>query len=289
MQLMEVSMKHHIITGGGGTQLHVVETGSSAGRPILFIHGFSQSCFSWNRQLNSDLADDFRLIAMDIRGHGRSEKPRDAYGDSQLWADDIKAVIDDLGLDRPILVGWSYGPLILLDYVRHHGESSIAGVNFVCGITRLGSDEAMAVLTPAFLEHVPGLFSTDVNESVQSLESLVRLCLTPEPADEDIYLMLGWNVTTPPYVRQAMFSRTFDNDDLLPNIGVPVLVTHGTDDRIVKSLAAEQIKAAVPHAQLHLMQNAGHAPFWDSAPTYNARLREFAGGKTAAQSAGEIV
>jgi len=90
-------MKTHTVTGGG-LELHVEETGSSDGKPILFIHGFSQCRLARNQQLHSDLANDFRLIAMDIRGHGLSEKPRDVYGDSQLWADDVQAVITTLGL-----------------------------------------------------------------------------------------------------------------------------------------------------------------------------------------------
>jgi pimeloyl-ACP methyl ester carboxylesterase len=81
-------MKHHTIIGGGGVRLHLVETGDPSGRPILFIHGFSQCSLAWSRQLNSDLADRYRLIAMDMRGHGQSEKPRDAYADSRLWADE---------------------------------------------------------------------------------------------------------------------------------------------------------------------------------------------------------
>jgi pimeloyl-ACP methyl ester carboxylesterase len=84
-------MKSHRIIGGGGTQLHVVETGNPNGRPILFIHGFSQCWRAWSRQLNSDLAEDHRLLAMDMRGHGLSDKPRDAYADSKLWADDVNA------------------------------------------------------------------------------------------------------------------------------------------------------------------------------------------------------
>jgi non-heme chloroperoxidase len=91
-------------------------------------------------QLHSDLADPFRLVAIDLRGHGLSEKPRDAYGDPRLWADDVHAVIEGLNLDRPVLSGWSYGPLVMLDYVRHYGEDAIGGMNFIGGITRLGSD-----------------------------------------------------------------------------------------------------------------------------------------------------
>jgi pimeloyl-ACP methyl ester carboxylesterase len=77
-------MKHHTITGGGGVQLHLVETGDAGGRAILFIHGFSQCWLAWSRQLNSDLADRYRLVAMDMRGHGQSEKPRTGYADSRL-------------------------------------------------------------------------------------------------------------------------------------------------------------------------------------------------------------
>ena len=51
-------MKNHKIKGGGGTRLHVVETGNARGRPILFIHGFSQCWLAWSRQMDSDLADD---------------------------------------------------------------------------------------------------------------------------------------------------------------------------------------------------------------------------------------
>jgi non-heme chloroperoxidase len=118
-------MKHHTITGGGGVRLHVVETGNPGGRPILFIHGFSQCWLVWRRQLNSDLADRHRLVAMDMRGHGLSEKPRDGYADSKLRADDVDAVIQALVLDHPVVSGWSYGPLVILDYVRHYGEEAI--------------------------------------------------------------------------------------------------------------------------------------------------------------------
>jgi len=82
-------MKSHKITGGGGTQLHLVETGNLSGRPIMFIHGYSQCWLTWSRQMNSDLADDYRLIAMDIGGHGLSDKPREGYAQSKLWADDV--------------------------------------------------------------------------------------------------------------------------------------------------------------------------------------------------------
>jgi pimeloyl-ACP methyl ester carboxylesterase len=241
----------------------------------LFIHGTSQCWLTWSRQLNSDLADDYWLVAMDMRGHGLSEKPLEGYDDARLWADDVRAVIQALNLDQPMLVGWSYGPLVILDYIRHCGEDGISGVNFVGGITKLGSDEAMAVLTPEFLSLVPGLFATDAEESARSLESLLRLCFAQELSAEELYSMLGYNVSVPPYVRQALFSRSFDNDDLLPKIRKPVLITRGAEDAVVKEAAVDQQKAGMAHAQIKVMANAGHGPFCDDPATYNQQLRAF--------------
>lgn len=271
-------MKDHKITGGAGTQLHVVETGNSQGRPLLFIHGFSQCWLAWSRQISSTLAESNRIAAMDLRGHGLSDKPRDAYGDSKLWADDVNAVIQSLNLAHPVLCGWSYGSLVMLDYIRHYGDDNIGGLNFVGGISKLGSDQAMSVITPEFLSLAPGFFSNDVEESLRSMESLLRLCLPEAPSAEELYLMLGYNLSVPPYVRQAMFARSFDNDDLLPKIRKPVLITHGALDAIVKPAVVDQHKAGMARAQIHMMANSGHAPFWDDAASFNGRLKSFAEG-----------
>lgn len=263
------------VTGGDGAPLHVVEAGNPRGRPIVFIHGFSQCWLAWERQLRSDLADDYRLVALDLRGHGQSGKPREGYADTRLWADDVDAVIRALALDRPVLCGWSYGPLVILDYLRHYGEERIGGVGFVGGITKLGSDEALAVLTPAFLGLVPGLLAIDAEESARSLEGLLRLCFVREPAPDELYLMLGYNVAVPPAVRQALFSRSLDNDDLLPRLRKPVLIIHGAEDAVVASAVVDQHLAGMAHAQVRIMANAGHAPFWDDTATFNRHLRDF--------------
>jgi len=268
-------MKHHTITGGGGTRLHVVEAGDPGAPSILFLHGVSQSWLTWDRQMRSDLAGRYRLIAMDLRGHGSSERPRDGYDDSRLWADDVDAAIRELDLDRPILSGWSYGPLVILDYIRHYGEERIGGIHFVGAVTKLGSEAAAAALTPEFLAVLPGLFSTETSESVRGLETLLRLCFTRQPEVSDRYTMLGVSVSVPPFVRQAMLTRAVDNDDLLPTISKPLLITHGALDAIVKPEVVAQHRARLPHAQIDIMPGAGHAPFWDDAEGFNKRLGAF--------------
>ena len=79
----------------------------------------------WRHQVDSALAEEFRVVALDLRGHGMSDRPLDAdqYQDARLWAADIAAVIDQLNLERPTLVGWSYGGFVICDYLRAYGEA----------------------------------------------------------------------------------------------------------------------------------------------------------------------
>jgi non-heme chloroperoxidase len=72
---------------------------------------------------------------------------------------------------------------------------------------------------------------------------------------DDLYLMLGYNVSVPLHVREALFSRVIDNDDLLPKIRRPVLITHGDDDAVVKPSVVDRHKARMPHAQIHMMHD----------------------------------
>ena len=180
-----------------------------------------------------------------------------------------------MDLDRPILSGWSYGPLVILDYIRHYGEERIGGIHLVGAVTKLGSEAAAAVLTPEFLALLPGLFSSDVGESVRGLESLLHLCFTRDPEASDLYTMLGFSVSVPPFVRQALLTRVIDNDDLLPTIAKPVLITHGALDAIVRPEVVAQHRAGLAHAQIHIMPDVGHAPFWDDAASFNRRLGAF--------------
>src|SRR6202166_3532760 len=116
-----------------GLTISAQEWGNPAGPEILFIHGFSQSHLSWMRQVEGDLAKEFRIVTYDLRGHGNSDKPLDParYRDSKAWGDEVQAVIDTAGLKRPVLVGWSYAGRVISDYVATHGGSGISGIDFV--------------------------------------------------------------------------------------------------------------------------------------------------------------
>ena len=142
----------HIVVGAGGVNLNVLEYGNASGPAIVFIHGWSQSYMCWLNQLDSNLAKDYRLIALDLRGHGLSDAPlaREAYTSSESWAGDINAILNHFKLQKVTLVGWSYGGLVISDFVRIYGTERVAGINFVGAAVKLNEAAIGPFIGPGF-------------------------------------------------------------------------------------------------------------------------------------------
>ena len=269
------TVRNHRVRGGAGVEIHVTETGNEEARPVLFIHGVSQCGLSWRRQLHSDLRQNLRLVTMDLRGHGQSAKPDEGYEKSVLWAEDVHAVITALRLDRPILCGWSYGGIVVGDYLRTYGEQALGGVALVAASSRLG-EAAIPFLGRGFLATLPGLFSTDVSECTATLEDFLRLNTAGEPEPEDFYLAVGYNAMVPPGVRQAMMTRDINHDDLLARLALPTLIVHGLEDQIVLPVMSHHHVGLVPHAKVSFYPGVGHCPFSESTQRFNEEMLAFA-------------
>jgi len=272
---MKDKVRSRRIPGGNGTGIQVDETGDPSGRPVLFIHGISQCRLAWRRQLTSGLGRDLRLVAMDLRGHGRSDRPNDDYADSAAWADDVRGVITELDLDEPILCGWSYGGVVVSDYVKHHGEEALGGICFVGAVSRLG-ESVMPFLGQEFLATLPGLFSDDVPTSVAALEAFIRITTSAESAPEDSYLALGYNSVVSPAVRLAMLSRTVNHDEVLRQLTKPVFIMHGLDDKVVLPAMSDHHANLIPDAKASYYEGIGHSPFLEDTERFNAELLAFA-------------
>ena len=269
-------MKTHSVIGGAGVNLHVEETGNRDGKSVLFIHGFSQCHLAWRKQVCSDLARDFHLVTMDIRGHCLSDKPPAAYHDAALWAEDVHAVITALDLRQPVLVGWSYGGVIMSDYLCAFGDENIAGTQWVGAVSRLGQPLVEGgFLGDDFLALVPGFFSEQVAECVSTLQRFLRLCVHEQPSPEDFYRSLGYNTIVPPYVREGLFARNINNDAVIQATRKPVSLVYGEADRIVSPRMCAHMKTLVPQAAIATYPNVGHMPFWEAPERFNSDLRGF--------------
>ncbi|HXQ51678.1 MAG TPA: alpha/beta hydrolase [Stellaceae bacterium] len=267
-------MRPIAVTAPDGLAIAAGEWGNPAGAEILFIHGFSQSLLSWTRQLDDpELARKFRMVAYDLRGHGASDKPLrgDAYLDARLWGDEVASVIAAAGLKRPVLVGWSYGGRVISDYVRVHGIGGIAGINFVAAVTK-SADELRG---PA-LKAIAGLVSDDLAANIRATRSFLRAIFATAPEAGDFETMLAFNMVVPAKVRAMIGGRAPEPGDMLARLTLPVLVTHGTEDRLILPAMGRFTAASVPGATLSLYDGIGHAPFFEDAPRFNRELAAFA-------------
>jgi pimeloyl-ACP methyl ester carboxylesterase len=269
-------MQTHTVTGGGGLQLHVREWGRADGPPILLVHAWSQNHLCWEKQYESELADEFRVVAYDLRGHGMSEAPLESehYTDSALWADDVAAIVERLQLDRPVLVGWSYGSFVICDYVRERGADGIGGIVFAAGAVKLGEAAFGTVIGPGFLDHFAELTSDDLPTNIRGLRAFLKgLFATPLPAEE-LETALCWNMAVPARVRANLAARELDCDDVLRALDVPLVVAHGRKDTVVLPAMAEHVLATCPSAEASWYDGVGHAPHLEDPDRFNRELRD---------------
>jgi non-heme chloroperoxidase len=266
----------HTVQGGGGLRLHVREWGRADGPPILFIHGLSQNHLCWAKQYQSALAGEFRLVACDLRGHGMSEAPLEPehYSDGRLWADDVAAIIEQLGLDRPVLVGWSYGGFVICDYVRVHGQDHIAAIDFVAGGVKLGEAAFGTLIGPSFLDHFADLTADDVPANIRGTRGLVKAFPAKPLPPDDVETLLCSGMAVPARIRANLGAREIDGDDVLRALNVPLLVTQGRADTVVLPAMAEHVLAACPTATASWYDGVGHTPHLEQPERFNRELAE---------------
>lgn len=271
-------MRTHTVSRPDGPAIHVAESGPTDAPAVLFLHGYSLSHLSWRDQLRSSLAEEYRLVAMDLRGHGDSEAPESGYRNSETWADDVRAVADALSLDSFALVGWSYGSLVALDYLAVHGADRVRGANFVGIVLGIGTRQTNEWLGPAYVDLFPDIVSTDTETATAALDRFVRICFHDRPSPEERYLLLGTAAAVPPFVRDAMRDRELSHVDALAELSIPVLLTHGEHDAVVDADAARAAAERLPDAELSIYPDAGHSPFREATDRYNRELRKFLDG-----------
>ena len=274
-----------VVDGSGGVPLMVAEAGQPGSPGILLIHGNGQSYLSWHNQLNSDLADDFHMVAFDLRGHGGSGKPWDveSYNRACIWAEDIAAVMRETGLEKPIMVGWSRGGLMVMHYVRCMGTGALSGIAMVASRGRLVEVRLPLEDNPARISQVQ-LESSDLIENLAGADTFATL-MTAEPVGGDwAAISKAMNIMSPPYARRAMSSPTLDpNGDvifsyagLVERIDVPFLVVLGDQDPLRDSAQLGQaFENVLPQAKVLMYPGVGHSPFLEEPQKFNADIRSF--------------
>jgi len=269
--------RRHMVRTPDGVEVAAYDYGNPDGQPILLIHGFQQAALSWDRQTrDAALAREFRLVAYDLRGHGMSGKPEgDAfYKPGKVWADELKAVIDQLSLARPVLVGWSYGGRVMGDYLNEYGHGAIGAMNWVGATASVA--EASRFGRAGRHNGPNGGSSADLATAIRGTIAFLRECFELQPDASDFEAMLAFNMMVPRHVRIALQGRPLDIEARLKALDIPVLVTHGEWDKAIDVSMGRWTAGMVPGAKLSLYNGIGHSPFWEAAGRFNAELAELA-------------
>ncbi|MFY0632953.1 MAG: alpha/beta hydrolase [Vannielia sp.] len=282
MTTLPAPFASHRIAGHGGIELAVSEYGAPDGPPLLFVHGWSQSHLSFARQFAAPELSRFRMVGFDLRGHGASGKPTDtaAYEGSEPWGGDIAAVIDSLGLTRPLLLGWSMGGKALCDYLALHGDAALSGTAMIGTGPTSGKfipEEARALRAADSAVAAKGMLSPDLGENLTATEAFLHACFHQQPTPEDFALMMGFNMMCPPGIRAASRQRHADYRPAARATAHPCLVVWGAHERVMPRPIFEECAAEFAHAEPHVFEASGHAPFWEEPARFNGLLAEFAG------------
>jgi pimeloyl-ACP methyl ester carboxylesterase len=270
------------LTGAGGVRLAVRAAGAADRPPIVLLHGWCSSGTAWAAQLaDPALTAHHRLLAVDLRGHGGSDTPDPAaggYADPAVWAGDLAAVLARTG--PAVLVGWSYGGLVIADYLRERGTEGVAGLVLVGAITEIGPGNPGGEVGPAWDGLMRPALAEDPAVAVPALATLAaRMTSTPAPG-ADVQRRVADMLRVPPAVRAALFRRTLGSADVLASTSVPALVVHGENDEVISPRAAEYAAGKIPGARMRWFPDVGHMPFAERVEEFNTVLRGFAGSTT---------
>jgi non-heme chloroperoxidase len=275
-----VARDRHKISGSQGVMLSVQEWGNPNGQPILFIHAYAMSHLGWLTQINSHLAEQFRLITFDHRGHGESDKPLtpDGYDRGDIFADDIHAIITQLQLNKPVLVAWSMSGALIGDYLEKYGDRNVSGIVFVAAANKLGTPMFQTQAGSVFMQpQAQGIYAGSIYEQIAAFNFINR-ALTTNPVSRDAHdIILATSMLTPNVMRRTILMRDIDYRSLYQRLQLPILLVHAKDDRIVLPIAAEELLAVRPDAKYVLYDSGAHAPHWENAEQFNQELATFVG------------
>ncbi|WAL45440.1 MULTISPECIES: alpha/beta fold hydrolase [Rhodococcus] len=279
------------VAGIDGTSLVYRAFGSETAPVLVLLHGWAQSSRCWGDGVLDALARDFRVVAVDLRGHGYSQAPETGYADRGLWAGDLAAVLaaENVSETNPaVLLGWSYGGLVICDYLAEHGAGAVAGLVLVGAITSIGRGEKGGRVGASMRAAIPAAMSEDPKEAVRALGSFGNALTGPvvegsallEGKGAVSQALFGASLSTPPRVRAALFDRAVGNDDLLAGLDVPVLLLHGDADSVVDVSAAHHAASLLRRATTSIWEGVDHGPFVEDPHRFVSEVGEFARAAT---------
>jgi pimeloyl-ACP methyl ester carboxylesterase len=262
-----------------GVTLAYVEMGDPKGPPVVMIHGYTDNARDWVPMLPY-VAKNFRLILVDIRGHGQSSKPECCYARLD-FAYDIKLLLDALGIAKADIVGHSLGSIIA---------------------------QTVAEYWPDRTAHVVLISSTggqppNAPQKAPEFDYAAQIRQLKEPIDADSPFMISWWDSPTPvdaeFIRRqrkdaagiplrvwlAVLDQGLSADNsfadlqrTLPRLTAPTLLIWGSKDPIMEEPVRHSLRQALPKARVKVFDGLGHNPFWEDPQGVATVINAFLSG-----------
>lgn len=253
------------------TQLYYEDEG--AGQPLLFLHGWGTSGRIWGAQ-QAELVHDFRVVTLDWRGCGRSDRP--AAGNTlEGVVADLAAFIRELGLERPIVVGVSVGATFAT-------ELALADPDLLGGVIAADGPAYWPAQGMPLPEIIHEMRYNRVSFAAQWVPNWFAPGTSPALIDWTVRQILDAGV----YIDEQFHAfAEYDPRPRLPGLRTPIHYLHGALDAEIPVEVARVCAACTPGAGVTVIEGAGHMPQQEKAAEFNAALRSAVAGFTTVAAA----
>jgi non-heme chloroperoxidase len=254
------------------------------GQPVVLVHGYPLNGRSWERQERVLMQAGFRVIAYDRRGFGQSSQPTVGY-DYDTFAADLKALIEHLDLREVVLVGFSMGTGEVTRYLGSHGSSRVRKAAL------LGAIPPFLLKTTDNPEGVDGTVFEGIKAAILKdryayfkdfFDNFYNVDVLRGSRISDQAWQASFNVAAgcSPYATYACVDTWLtDFRADLPKIDVPILVVHGTADRILPfDATARRLPALIKDVKLVPVEGGPHNIAWTHPDEVNQALLDYLAG-----------
>jgi pimeloyl-ACP methyl ester carboxylesterase len=248
-----------------GVSVHYVMSGS--GRPVIYIHGAKSSVYDFTLSIAGDLATSYTAVAFDRPGAGFSGRPAQTGGSPQAQAAVLRSAAHELGLERPILLGHSFGAAVALAWALD-AQAEVGAVVTICGyVLPLGGPPPWVVAlmrSPAILKGVGRLGRSRLGRPL--VDSALRRAFYPGEVPADYARITPALALDDARLVHDGQDRRSAEDGLralaprYPGLRVPVVILVGDQDRMVPPRTSARLHALLPASELVHVADAGHLP-----------------------------